>query len=635
MKFLRNLILISTATLCGFLTLASKSDLAQGQSVAPDQQPGPPGTIRVHVRLIPVDVIVTDQHDKPVTDLKQEEFQIFENGRPQEIRHFWLQTFTADASEAGQGSTMRNLPTLEIAPQPSRTFLILLGRGRHQTPLKAVDALIQFVRKALLPKDRVAIFAYNSATDFTTDHERIAQVLERYKKSNEKLESWLESRMRGLATIYGIKELPKSFQPEINKIFASNGVLASRQVPPGRITEKGTIVRDWDAAADVFLRDSDRAAETDARQQVADDIAAEGGPGSQVMQNLIRFDTIEAGFATMALPFDQFAPLAGGSFQDLQNLFTCIEYLRYMEGEKHLIFFSGDGLLFPNGNVDYDRGVISMANDARVAIDAFQTGGSFADPEIVPTTGVTLPAQPKGSQNPVPPPPPALSPVNWSRAFMLASLESAAKLTGGRATMNSDIGKALDRLDRSTRSQYLLGYYPSDDRWNGQYRQISVRVSRPGMKVSFRHGYYARDTLRPYDREEFLAFSRISAAGGYEADVPDVGFKVVTTKDAGSQPVIKVDLQIEPDKVGFKMVDLRHVGRLHIAIFYADANGNPLGDNWKTMSMDLSEEHYQKTIQSGIQYTALIPLKGPNQILKVVVYDAVNDKVGTRLVKLK
>ena len=34
------------------------------------QSGGPPGTIRVRVRLVPVDVIATDDRDRPVTDLK-------------------------------------------------------------------------------------------------------------------------------------------------------------------------------------------------------------------------------------------------------------------------------------------------------------------------------------------------------------------------------------------------------------------------------------------------------------------------------------------------------------------------------------------------------------------------------------
>jgi VWFA-related protein len=637
MRLFRHPILISIATLAGLVTAGTSTPSTQNQDQAQIQRPGPPGTIRVRVRLIPVDVIVTNERGKPVADLTQKDFQVFENGRPQEIRHFAVQTFTAERQNVGRSLMPGDVAASETAPQPARTFLIVMGRGRHQIPLKAVDSLIQFVRNDLLPGDRVAVFAYNSATDFTTDHERIAQVLERYKKANDKIESWLETHLRGLAAVYGIKGIPKSLQADIDKIFQTTESMASRQVPVGRMTEKGTIIRDWDKAADVLLRDADKAAETEIRTGMIDPNAEDPPAGWQLLLSLIRFDTLDSDFVTVSLPFDEFAPRSAGSFQDLQNLYTCIEYLRYMEGEKHLIFFTGDGLLFSNGNEANEQGIVAMANDARVAIETFQTGGAFADPELVPTTGILLPSQPKGSTSPPPIPPPNIAQTNWSRAFMLTALQNISNLTGGCVTIGRDIGKALDRLNEVTSVEYLLGYYPQDDRWDGKYRQIHVKVNRPATKVSFRHGYYARDTLRPYDREEFLSYSRISAAGGYEFDIEDIPFKVTTAKaqDAGGAPQIKVDLQIDAEKIGFKMVGARHMGRLRIAIFYADAHKNHLGDNWTTMNMDMPEESYQRLLQSGIQFSALIPQKAPNQILKVVVYDTWNDKVGSKLVRTR
>jgi hypothetical protein len=59
----------------------------------------------------------------------------------------------------------------------------------------------------------------------------------------------------------------------------------------------------------------------------------------------------------------------------------------------------------------------------------------------------------------------------------------------------------------------------------------------------------------PYDKAEFLAFSRISAAAGWaESDhIDDVPFKLNTSKaqnDTG-QPQVKVDLKIDAAKIGF------------------------------------------------------------------------------------
>lgn len=251
------------------------------------QQPAPPGTIRIRVTLIPVNVRVTDKDDHPVLDLKKEDFIVLENGARQDIRHFSLETFTATASQAPEKPLLRKVPRLELVPQTARTFLILLGRGRLERPFKGVDALIQFVRNDLLPQDRVAVFAYNRATDFATDHEQIALVLERYKKIHEKIESHMELRFSGLAAIYGSKEIPKSFQPDIDKIFEAPGALASRQVPPGRITDSGQLARDTNEVSTTLQR-----------------MEADNALGTSV-SSVSSFDQLQANALT-DLPFEEY-----------------------------------------------------------------------------------------------------------------------------------------------------------------------------------------------------------------------------------------------------------------------------------------------------------------------------------------
>ncbi len=604
----RNQILIAflcaAAVIGGHAAIEFLPAFPQAKGQVQEQRPGPPGTYRVRVRLVPVDVIVTDREDRPVTDLTQEEFQIFENGRRQEIRHFSIQSLTAAVPEPELSTVtkLRAIPAVELTPQESRTFLILLGRGRHQTPFKSVDALIRFVRNSLLPQDRIAVFAYNRATDFTTNHEQVAQVLERYKKGNEKIESWLESRLGGLAAVYGSKEIPKSFQGEIDKIFDDPGGLASRQVPPGRITDAGTWAKDAQKVVSETNRDEEAAA-------------------------ISPFDRLEADMTT-EMSFDEFASAAASTYQDMQNIYTCIEYLRYMEGEKHLLFFTADGLYFPRGRTTFDEGLSAVANDARVAIDTFQTGGVYMV-SGVPRTKIT----PRGITRSVP------NVARWvpERTFALQSMRSISQSTGGRASINEDIGKALARVNEITRVTYLLGYYPADNSWDGEYRKINVRVSRPGLRVSFRRGYYARDTIQPFDREEFLAYSRISAAASYVRDLEDILFKIDTMefRPAGDAAQIRVDLQIDPSKIEFRTVDGRRTARLRIVCFYADSRGRFLGEDWKNMDLRLLDDTYRKFMDSGVPYTVWVPLSGPNQIIKVIVYDISGDKVGSRQVKMK
>jgi VWFA-related protein len=624
-------ILALIGTLIAFLTAGSRIGPTQDQAVPQSQRPGPPGTIRINVRLVPVDVIVTDDRGRPVTDLKREDFQIFENGRLQDIRHFTVQTFTGASTEQVQAAAPPLSSINEVAPQTTRTFLIMMGRGRHQLAFKSVDALIRFVREGLSPQDRVAVFAYDRATDFTTDHEKIAQVLERYKALHEKIESWLDSRFSGLAAVYASKEIPKSFQNEIDKIFIGPEGLASRQVLPGRMTPGGTIVNDLEKAVSSIRANTDRAAEDTLRLAQADAEATDSDLPSAVMQSILAFDKLQSDMILTYLPFDEFAPIASGSFQDMQNIFTCIEYLRYMSGEKHLLFFSDQGLLFPSGKEEYDKNIAAAASDARVAIDTFQTGGTFLDPQMIPTTGQVQTAPGEA------PPPPEISQSHWSRTFMLSSMRTVAQLTGGQAAIHEDIDQALNRINETSRVEYLLGYYPKDENWNGKYRDINVKVNRSGVKVFFRHGYFAREKLEPFNLDEFVAYNRVLGAGGYEKEIGDVPFKISTTKlkDILGADQVRVDLQIDCTKITLKPVEDRHAGKLRITIFYADKNGNYLGAEWKLATLRLLDSTYQRYMQSGLPLSIPVPLKTPKQILKVIVYDTASDRVGSKQIQVK
>jgi VWFA-related protein len=593
------------------------------------QQPGPPGAIRVRVRVIPVDVVVADKDGKPILDLKKEDFTVLENGEPQSIQFFSFQKIdSAPAPPRGAPPQAPTSQAVVISPQTGRTFLILMGRGRHQRNFRCVDALIQFVRNDLLPQDKIAVFAYNRATEFTADHERVALVLERYKRMHERIEPWFENQFKGLAAIYGSKEVPASWQSQINKIFDIPDGLAFRQIPPGRVTAEGQIARESALIAQTVLKDeANRGVREGARSPLAGGLAGGGNIGST------NIESAELKLLT-DLPFDEYAASAAGTNQDVQNIFTAIEYLRYMDGEKHLMFFTENGLFLPR--VQYDKDIANVASDARVAFDAFQTGGIYLSSSSHSDTdtgydkiGNSIWDSQTGA---VSVHSPGRSVADGSsQYFALTSLRQVSELTGGRAAIHKDIGTALTQVDKATRTEYLLGYYPKDGNWDGKYHEISVKVNRPGTRLSYRHGYFARDILEPYDRREFVAYSRIAAAAAYASEVRDIAFKVSLSrrKDAAGRPVVGIDLKIDSSKVGFRTANNVHSARVQIVIFAAGPQDKNLGSDWQTLDMDLREETYRKALQEGIPYSTSIPASYNLEALKIVVYDFGSDRIGS------
>jgi hypothetical protein len=70
------------------------------------------------------------------------------------------------------------------------------------------------------------------------------------------------------------------------------------------------------------------------------------------------------------------------------------------------------------------------------------------------------------------------------------SLRELAENTDGVAVVNqNNIEPAMQRIVSDLSSYYLVGYYSSNTRLDGKFREITVRVKRPGVRIRARRGY--------------------------------------------------------------------------------------------------------------------------------------------------
>jgi VWFA-related protein len=79
-------------------------------------------------------------------------------------------------------------------------------------------------------------------------------------------------------------------------------------------------------------------------------------------------------------------------------------------------------------------------------------------------------------------------------------LEEFASQTGGRAFFPysvDDLGQSFQDIGEELRNQYSLAYIPPNRPPDGTFRKIQVEVSRKGLVVRARKGYYALPAQRP------------------------------------------------------------------------------------------------------------------------------------------
>lgn len=582
-----------------------------------------PGTIRSRITLVPVDARVVDRNGNAVTDLTQADFTILEDGKPQPIGHFAVQQLAPDTSAAGNARLeLRQPGDAATAAAERRVFLILLGRGRLDVVSRGVQAAIDFVKERALPQDLIAVQAYNRATPFTTDRSLVLGTLQRFQAAHQKIEARLCGK-GGLAALYGTPEdlLAKS-QKEIDGIFGGAGSGAIRSAVPAdpntRLAAAG-IKRDAYEAAQNLLDSTAYLHEASASDP--------GGP-----------DRLKA-IIEAERAFNDFTSRNARSLGDAASLYTAIDYLRFIKGEKHIVYLTEFGIVLPGA--DDDRGLSRMAADARVAIHPIQTGGyaigrvSVCDESSrgpMPMRQATQTSS-SGPLRSVYDEARGSTDVRRSSAepmFAALALKGIAEMTGGRASTFRYASEAFGRIDAATRAGYVLGYYPANSNWDGKFRRVEVRVKRPGVTVYHRFGYYGRDQLLPTDERKFMAYTRIAAAANHPRPIEDIRLSVTPSVVRQGQ-AISVDVRgtIDIRTLTLKQTDGQRTGTIQLVVFVGDSGEAVLGERWQTIDLSLPDETYQKALVQGVGYSLTLPVSAMPRHVKVIVYDQAGDRLGS------
>ena len=531
------------------------------------QQPQPP-VVRGGVVLVPVDVRVIDRDGKTVTDLTQRDFVVFEDDVRQEIAHFAFLSELAPAPIPGEtpaGSRVDLPPRLE-----SRTFLIVLGRGRVNEPADGIRSAINFVRTRLRPRDRIGVIAYDRLAELSSDHEPVIRLLERYRDRHQAIEALIDHWFTDiqLASLRNADN-PPAIQRVLDQFFDAPGLPAFRKIEN--------------------LTPAPRRKEDAGPEPLAGERSGSASTKDFVYNTAAR--------------------------EDPEKIHAAVSYLRYLEGEKHLVYLSESGF---TGRVDE---LASLASDARVTVTVIHTGGvetSWGKNEIVPDH-ITF-----------------MGP-SWQTLFKNAAARAIAEDTGGFATLYRYANEALTAIDSSTRSFYSLGYYLTDSSRDGRRRTIKVTVNRPGVRVLHRHAYYAHAGTPPFDHRAALTRSRIDGARGYRLLVKDIPVSVTASVTRGKARDARVDVAVEVDskQVLFREQDGRHIATLDVGIFVGTRSERQIGETRKRVDLNLAPETFAQMRSEGVRFTASVDVQGDPRYVRAVVYDYQADRLGSAATQIR
>ncbi|HEX8556653.1 MAG TPA: VWA domain-containing protein [Pyrinomonadaceae bacterium] len=146
--------------------------------------------MRITSNLVQVDAVVLDSNGKPVTDLRPEEVQIYEDGRPRKITNFSYIAGAGGRAAAPAPSTAAGAapPPYRLRPEDVRRTIALvvddLGLS-FQTIYSTRRALKKFVDEQMRPGDLVAIIRTSGGVgalqQFTSDRRQLYAAVEALK----------------------------------------------------------------------------------------------------------------------------------------------------------------------------------------------------------------------------------------------------------------------------------------------------------------------------------------------------------------------------------------------------------------------------------------------------------------------
>jgi hypothetical protein len=279
---------------------------------------------------------------------------------------------------------------------------------------------------------------------------------------------------------------------------------------------------------------------------------------------------------------------------------------------------------------------VAAATRGNVAIYAIDPRGLSAFDEVIEASGTPSDVTP--SQFSV------VGALQDSLRTSQQSLQVLADETGGFAAVNrNDLSAAFDRIVRENSAYYVLGYYPSNDRRDGRFRKLEVRVTRPGLQVRARRGYVAPRGRAPAPKPAVTASDggamSPAATAALNSPIPLGGVPLTMFAAAykGTAPNATVAIAVEMGARGFTFTEKNNIfsNRVEVVFSSIDEAGTIRGGSRHVMSLDLRPETLAVARDRGLRLVSDMALPPGRYQLRAAVAEAGGNRSGSVLYDLE
>jgi VWFA-related protein len=546
----------------------SESNQASSEIATHDE----PTTFKVNVKLVLVRAVVRDSQGHAVGNLRQEDFQVFDKGKPQVITQFEVEqpgTLTAKARQKAVENSS-DAPSTDSTPN---------SRNAAAAPERFVayqfdDVHLEFgdlarVREAaerhfatLRPTDRAAIFTTSGVTtlDFTDDRAKLHEALLRLQPH----------------------PISRSFGFDCLKIsYYQADLIVNRRDPE---------------ATQVAMQEALTCAPTTIPTAVG---SIQGVPlgNAQTIVSSTSAGILSAG--------EHESRVSLGSLEDV------IRSISRMPGQRSIVLVS-PGFIVPQLQYQYTE-IIDRAVRSQIAINTLDARGLYV---VVPYGDA--------SQGGPYAPPPGKTAIEIAAAKANEDLlEALADGTGGVFVHNNnDFDEGFRRAAEAPAYSYVLAFVPQNLKFDGSFHTLKVTLKNPQkLTLQARRGYYAPKNFANPDEQ---AKQEIEDAMYSQEELHNLPVNLRTQffKASDEDAKLIVLAHVDVKRLHFRKVDGRNDNVLTCVSALFNRNGNFIQGTQKVVTMRWKDETLERKLDSGITLKTSFDVKPGSYLVRLVVRDA-------------
>ena len=560
----------------GFLA-TSISAFAQANASSTESQA--PFRLKITSNLVVVRVVVRDAQNKPVENLKKEDFKLFDRGKQQSITQFAVDAPVSRPS-ASSSAEPSGQPSNAVAPASAmpRRFLALYFDDLNTSAadlIRARDAADHYLAANLQPGDRVGIFTSGtSLSDFTGDPKQIHEALFKLH-----------------ASPFSLTLAQKQDCPDLSDYQA-------QQIIDYEFDEN---IDAWQIAIDQANNDPKC-------------VRVPKGPHEPELYiaNLAR-RVIEQALTQ--------------SRANLQKLDQVVKYVSQMPGQRTVLLVS-PGFLSRSEQSQLDE-VIDHALRSQVVISSLDPKG---------LTNVTREGDVSHTYLPGAVPGPAVGKTqgldSQREAEVRDVLAEVAQGTGGEFIHNNnDLQAGFAAL--APAPAYYLAFDPTDIKQDGKFHELKVELTEKhkGFSVQARRGYFAPGkNAEPNDlakqvganESDAQAQEQIREAVQSKTDLQQlpVTMDVRVSSTKTDDRALALTAHLDPKPLHFRKDGQRNLNNVTFVFAIFDAKDNLIQLQRGQAKMDVSDAELQNILRAGLKMDSTFELKPGIYRVREVVTDS-------------